>query len=136
GYYAWDEMLVASQASGTLFDETLDRFWERLPGTLSREITVPPLPTETPEVPGLVAERLARLRESKELRETYVALLREFWEAIRPRWEKTGRPAATEFLRSLRVHTSSLDAFRKSLPGVTLLRREDFASTVEAALAR
>lgn len=136
GYHAWDEMLLVAYHTDTILDESLDRFFERLPGALAREIPVPALPSETPDVPGIVAERLERLRTSPELRERYVALLGEAWAVIGPLWNESGRPAAIEAARTLRLPAPTLDGLRRVLPGVTMLRREQHEALIQSALER
>ena len=136
GYNAWDEMLIVAHHTGTIMDETLDRFMARLPGALTEEIVVPPLPSETPDVQGIVAERLERLRQSPELRDEYVALLRETWAALGPGWRKDGRPKLIETIRAIRGEPTSLEALRKLLPGVTMLRKEQYETLILAALER
>ena len=134
GYYAWDEMLVAAHHTGTLLDETIDRFFQRLPGALAGYIPVPELPTETPDVAPTVRERLERLRTDRNLRSAYVAILQETWDVLRDPWLKGGRAQALEMARSLRIQNPTLDALRHLLPGVTMLRREEYEPTLQAAL--
>lgn len=136
GYNAWDEMLIVAHHTGTILDETLDRFFDRLPAALTQEIVVPPLPSEEPDVQGIVAERLQRLRESPELREEYVSLLRNAWAAIEPGWRRDGRPRLLETLRSIRGDLGTQEALRKLLPGVTMLRKERYEPLIRSALER
>src|SRR5688572_24831990 len=136
GYHAWDEMLVAAATSGTLLDETIDRFFERLPATLGRRIEVPDLPTETPDVRPTVQARLDRLRTDEALRQDYVAILREFWDVLDPLWTKGGRAQSVEMARTLRIQHPTLDGLRHLLPGVTMLRREEYEPILQAALDR
>ncbi len=134
GYFAWDEMLVAAHHTGTLLDETIDRFFERLAGALAGYIGVPDLPTETPDVAPTVRERLERLRADPDLRARYVAILQETWSALDGIWATRGRGEALAMARSLRVQNPTLDGLRHLLPGVTMLRREEYEPILEAAL--
>lgn len=136
GYHAWDEMLVVAYHSGTMLDGSLDRFFERLPGALTERIAVPPLPSETPDVPGIVAERLEALRTSPDLRDQYVALLKDTWNVLGPLWLRSGRAAAMEAGRNLRLTSPSLESLRKALPGVTMLRKEEHEALLQSALER
>ncbi len=52
-----------------------------------------PLLSETTEDRDAILTRLSRLRESSELRRTYVVLVRDMWESIRVDWEQSGRGA-------------------------------------------
>jgi DNA-binding transcriptional ArsR family regulator len=90
------ELMVLAHHGGLLFSTDANALLDRL-GDLC--LTVPvgsgdlPLLSETVEDRGAVLLRLARLRESSELRRQYVALVRATWEAIRVDWELTGRAA-------------------------------------------
>jgi ArsR family transcriptional regulator len=136
GYYAWDEMLVAAHHTGTLLDPTLDRFFQRVPAALAEHIPVPDLPTETPDVAPIVRQRLERLRTDRTLRSAYIAILQETWDALRETWEKSGRAQALEMARALQVQNPTLDGLRHLLPGVTMLRREEYEPILQAALDR
>jgi hypothetical protein len=136
GYFAWDEMLVAAYHSGTVRDDGLGRFFQRLPRALEREMVVPPLPTETPDVPGIVESRLGALRDSAELREQYVSMLKETWEALTPMWEAEGRDAAAQAARAFRSQPANIDELRKMAPGCSMLRREDYEEIISGALER
>jgi ArsR family transcriptional regulator len=134
GYSAFDEMMIVAHYTGTLFDETIGRFFERLPDALAQRIPVPPLPTETPDVPGIMARRLADLHDSPERREEYVSLLKETWEALKAIWQRDGRTVDREFARALRNAPRNLTELRKLLPGVTMLRREEYEPVIRQSL--
>lgn len=136
GYFAWDEMLIAAYHSGTLRDEGIGRFFERLPRALEREMAVPPLPTETPDVPGIVESRLEALRKSADLRERYVAVLKGMWGALTPMWESEGRAAAAQAARTFTSQPADIHELRKMAPGCSMLRREDYEDIIRAALER
>jgi hypothetical protein len=115
GYFAWDEMLLVAHHTGTLLDETIDRFFQRLPGALAGPVPVPELPTETPDVAPTVRARLERLRNDPHLRQAYVAILEETWSVLDPLWQKGGRAQALEMARSVRVQRPTLDDLRHLL---------------------
>ena len=137
GYHAWDEMLVYANHTGTLLDETLDRYFARLPGAMEQRIEVPPMPSETPDVPPIVADRLERLRSSAELRERYLSLLKDAWAVLGQTWRANGRDAVLEAARNLqRGQPSTVEALRKLMPGVTMLRKEQYEPLITAGLER
>ncbi|MEX1103518.1 MAG: metalloregulator ArsR/SmtB family transcription factor [Dehalococcoidia bacterium] len=136
GYFAWDEILPVANQTGTLLDENIDRFFARLPAALAKHIPVPELPTETPDVAPIVRARLEKLRTDERVRGDYVALLEEAWAVLDQLWEKEGRARSIEMARSLRIQNPTLDALRRLLPGVTMLRREEYESTLQAAIDR
>ncbi|MGH2609640.1 MAG: hypothetical protein ACRDHF_11215, partial [Tepidiformaceae bacterium] len=134
GYFAWDEMLLVAHHNGTLLDETIDRFFERLPAALAGRVPVPALPTETPDVAPIVTARLESLRTDAAARDEYVALLQEAWGVLGEVWERSGRGPAMDMARSLRVPEPTLDGLRKLLPGVTMLRREEYEPILQEAI--
>jgi DNA-binding transcriptional ArsR family regulator len=90
------ELMVLAHYGGLLFssdpEDLLDRL-DELCATAPREASDLPLLSETPEDRAAVLLRLARLRQSPALRTTYVALVRDMWDAIRAEWELAGRAA-------------------------------------------
>jgi ArsR family transcriptional regulator len=135
-YHAFDEMLVYAWHTGTFLDETIDAFFERLPGAMRQKIEVPPLPSERPDVPGIVAERLEMLRTSAELRQRYLAMLTDTWAVLGPLWRKRGRPAVLDAIRGLRDIPANLEGLRRLFPGVTMLRKEQYEPLLQNALDR
>jgi DNA-binding transcriptional ArsR family regulator len=90
------ELMALAHHGGLLFSTDADALIERLDGlctTLPADPDHLPLESETPEDRAAVLARLALLRESPELRRTYVAMVRDMWAAIRPDWEQSGRRA-------------------------------------------
>ncbi len=89
------ELMLLAHQGGLLFGTDVGPFLDGL-GELCA--TAPTdleqyLITETEEDRRAVLARLRRLRESADLREQYVELIRDMWEAIRPDWERSGRGA-------------------------------------------
>jgi ArsR family transcriptional regulator len=134
GYHAWDELLLVAHHNGTLLDEDIGRFFERLPVSLTERIDVPDLPTETPDVRPIVVARLEKLRTDATARAAYVTLLEDAWAVFEQLWESEGRARALEMAHTLRIQNLTLDALRHLLPGVTMLRREEYESTLQNAI--
>jgi DNA-binding transcriptional ArsR family regulator len=90
------ELMALAHRGGLLFSTDAELLIERLDGLC--QITADDagdlaLMLETDEDRAVVLKRLVRLQESAELRRTYVALVRDMWEAIRVDWELSGRGA-------------------------------------------
>jgi DNA-binding transcriptional ArsR family regulator len=88
------ELMVLAHRGGLLFSTDAELLLERLDGLCA----APPegelsLRLETPEDRAAVLRRLARLSDSSELRDTYVSLVRDMWDAIAVDWELSGRGA-------------------------------------------
>lgn len=99
------ELMVVAHHGGLLFSTDADTLIDRLdelcltvPGT-SEDL---PLLSENPEDRDAVWLRLARLKESSDLRQRYIALVRDVWDAIRPDWEVSGRRAVEAAIASRR----------------------------------
>ncbi len=99
------ELMVIAHHGGLLFSTDADALLDRLDELC---LTVPassddlPLQSETAEDRAAVLQRLARLKESADLRHRYVTLVRDVWEAIRPDWELSGRGAVDAAIASRR----------------------------------
>jgi DNA-binding transcriptional ArsR family regulator len=90
------ELMVLAHQGGLLFSSDAGPFLERLDdlcATTSVDPDLHPMVTETEEDRRAILARLNRLRQSADLREHYVRLVRDMWEAIRPEWERYGRGA-------------------------------------------
>jgi len=90
------ELMVLAHHGGLLFSTDADALLDRLDelcATAAVDVGDLPLVTETVEDRSAVLLRLARLRESPELRRQYVTLVRDMWEAMRVEWELSGRGA-------------------------------------------
>ena len=99
------ELMVVAHHGGLLFSTDADAL---LDGLDELCLTVPassddlPLLSENPDDRDAVLLRLARLKESSDLRHRYVALVRDVWVAIRPDWELSGRGAVDAAVASRR----------------------------------
>ncbi|HXQ44021.1 MAG TPA: metalloregulator ArsR/SmtB family transcription factor [Acidimicrobiales bacterium] len=90
------ELMVLAHHGGLLFSTDADALLDRLDvlgAATSASIGDLPLLSETADDRAAVLLRLARLRESPERRQRYVALVRDMWDAMRPEWELSGRGA-------------------------------------------
>jgi DNA-binding transcriptional ArsR family regulator len=90
------ELMVLAHEGGLLFSTDADVLLDRLDHLCTTSAQTPddlPLLSETEEDRRAVLLRLARLRRSPELRNTYVDLVRDVWEAIRDDWDLSGRGA-------------------------------------------
>ena len=136
GYPEWSEFLLYAWKAGALFDEDPARLLAELPELAARQIDVPALPSEPANIPDLLARRLARLRESPELRAEYVSLVRELWGIMRPYWDTEGRERAEGAARILRKRLAEQNEIRPLLPKHHFALRDQHADIVERALAR
>jgi len=99
------ELMVLAHHGGLLFSTDADVLLDRLDDLC---LTVPassddlPLLSEKAEDRAAVLLRLARLKESSDLRHRYVDLVRDVWDAIRPDWELSGRRAVDAAIASRR----------------------------------
>jgi DNA-binding transcriptional ArsR family regulator len=90
------ELMVIAHHGAMLFTTDAGALLEALPRLIATTEPDPddlPLLAETPEDRRAILYRLARLRESPELRARYVDLVRDMWEAIGADWERSGRSA-------------------------------------------
>ena len=87
------EVIVLAHRSGTLWDLDLRRFFDCLEDAVEDDSPLPSLLSEKPEERQVVAARLERLRNDRELRRRYVDLLSNAWQAVEPEWRAQGRPA-------------------------------------------
>jgi len=99
------ELMVLAHHGGLLFSDDADSLLSRLDELC---VTVPassddlPLVSENPEDRSAILLRLARLKESADLRRRYAALVGDVWDAIRPDWELSGRGAVDAAVASRR----------------------------------
>ncbi len=99
------ELMVLAHQGGLLFSTDADTLIDRLEELCASTTVAPgdlPLISETEEDRAAVLLRLARLRESPELRHRYVALVRDMWEAMRVEWEVAGRGAVEDAVAARR----------------------------------
>ncbi len=90
------ELMVLAHSGGLLFSTDGDQLIARLDELCAMEAAPSddlPLLSETAEDRRVILHRLDRLRESGPLRDAYVDLVGDMWEAIRPEWERSGRGA-------------------------------------------
>lgn len=131
----WIEFGVYADAAGALWDLDPRRLIRQLPGVASRNIPLPAMESETPEVRAMVGQRLERLRTDPQLRERYATLLVEAWEKLEPYWERGGRQAANELAQEMQRRLESGTDFRQLLPERHFARRESHAQLVAGAVA-
>jgi DNA-binding transcriptional ArsR family regulator len=132
----WGELLVVAWRQGTLFDEDMGRFFERFEATVREPIAVPALPSEEDGVREIIQSRLDRLQASSELRGRYLALVRDFWESLKPFWDGGAHTAALKAANELRRNLRNETDLGAVLPAASFVRREQFVPLIEAALSR
>ena len=99
------ELTVLAHRGGLLLSADAEAFLDALPELCSAPPLDPaelPLWAEAPEDRRAILARIARLRESRQLADQYVALVRDVWTAIRLDWEMLGRPAVEVAVASRR----------------------------------
>lgn len=103
------EVVVLAHLSDSLLDLDLEAFFARLDSTASRPARTPSLLSETPSERACIARRMDLLRSDSAVRARYIALIKGVWDAVRPEWESSGRPAtvaaAEDWRRRLREGT-------------------------------
>ena len=90
------ELMVLAHHGGLLLSTDADGLLARLAELCASapiDAEELPLRSETATDRAAVVRRLARLRESAELRVRYVELVRTVWEAVGPHWHQVGRPS-------------------------------------------
>ncbi|HSS92765.1 MAG TPA: hypothetical protein VLR46_02115, partial [Candidatus Dormibacteraeota bacterium] len=91
GVRGYTETIVLSERSGTTIDLDLDNFFARLDEAIEAKAGSPSLLSERLSERHAIEIRLRRLRDDRDLRERYRALLLSVWEPLRPEWEAVGR---------------------------------------------
>ncbi len=135
-YLEWGEVLVLAFHAGRLLDERIDPFLKGLEATAGEKVVTPPLPSESPEVLRLIAERIARLRDSAELRAAYARLLREFWAAVAPAWERSGRALALAHVEIEKAQLARATDPREVVPPNSICLREQYSEVIDQAVER
>lgn len=87
------EVVALAHMSDSLLDLDLEAFFARLDGTAGRPVRMPSLLAETPSERASIARHLDVLRDDAAMRARYIALIKSVWDAARPEWESSGRPA-------------------------------------------
>jgi DNA-binding transcriptional ArsR family regulator len=136
GYSEWGELVVIAWRTGTLFDEEMERFFDRFDAAVQEPIAVPPLPSEETGVREIIQSRLDRLRSSGELRAGYVALLKDFWAVLRPFWDGGGHALALRDAADLRRQLRGTTDLRSILPRTSFFRKERFVLIIDEALRK
>jgi ArsR family transcriptional regulator len=132
----WSDLIILAERAGVLFEPDPEATWQRLADAAAKKIVVPPLPAEQPYVQPLLQHRVDQLRESADLRERYIAIIREAWAALKPYWESTGHPAAEQLLQHIRPQLARDADVRTVLPANHFARREGMAEIVNDAIER
>lgn len=136
GLREWLETLVLARRGDVLFDETPERFLGRIDELVALPGEVPALESEPPEVRGLLAARIERLRGSQEVRDAYASLLREVWGVLEPAWRSEGLPAARQKAARIEQQLAAGADLRAMLPPHHFVLRERHAPAFQAALER
>jgi DNA-binding transcriptional ArsR family regulator len=78
------EIVLVADRVGALFEEDPDRLWSALADSAALPPRYEPLTSETDEAQIRFRDRLERLYRDPDLREGWIALLRDVWAAISP----------------------------------------------------
>ncbi len=126
------EIGILADRSGTLCDESIERFFDRFDAVAASTEPVPPLPTETEHEQAVLTARIERLAASPELRAGYLDLLKEVWSVLEPFWRRGGQEEARRIARDVRERITAAnwrDVIECHLP-----RRDPFAGMVDDAI--
>lgn len=132
-YYEWAELILLAQRSGTLFSEP-EEFLGRLEQTAAKPYHVPALPSEPEGVRQILQDRLDRLAGSAEFRASYIALVREFWDVLKPFWLGGPTAQANELVESYQQRLKRVTDVREVLPRYHFARQAAHAATVSRAV--
>ncbi|MGK2964769.1 MAG: ArsR/SmtB family transcription factor [Tepidiformaceae bacterium] len=131
-----EEILFYAHRSGTLFDTSPDRFFERFDAVAAMPPGDTQMPTETPEVIEAVTERMERYHRDPDARHAYCEALKQVWEAIRPEWERDGLRRVEEACEGLRADFERSHDLKDVIPPTHLSLRDQFYPLVEGGYAR
>ncbi|MCC7366232.1 MAG: winged helix-turn-helix transcriptional regulator [Dehalococcoidia bacterium] len=135
-YDEWGELLLLAWKAGAVLADDVETMVSRVEMAARDAFAVPELPTEPPIVQQIIAARLARLQEDEALRARYVALIRDVWAFVRPRWAEEGERTATASARAIAQAVRGAESLEAVLPPTHLARRERFEPLVRDALER
>ncbi len=136
GLADYAELFVLAERSGTLDDDEIEPFLDRLDETARAGGEHPGLTSETEAERHIVVRRLDRLRADAALRERYARLLGDVWDVLRPDWEGEGRRAVQATARSWRTRLEDGLTATALLPVDHIGRQERWSGIVEEAAAR
>lgn len=136
GFPEWSELLLIAHRAGRLWDLDPTGLIGELDALAQRRMTVPPLPSEAPEVRPIMVERLDRLRTDAAVRATYVRLMRDTWAFLAAEWEGGARRLAEELAADFGRRLAQVNDFRELLATHHFARRDTQQRLVEAALDR
>ncbi|HEX2645892.1 MAG TPA: hypothetical protein VHO95_01565, partial [Candidatus Dormibacteraeota bacterium] len=117
GHYSSD-LVVLAHRSGTIGDNNLERFFERLGDAEVYAGQLESLQSETSADRDRIAARFKRLRTEAAMRKRWVAFLRTVWGQFEADWASQGRAAVAaevrEWDRSLKAGTPYMRVLRKT----------------------
>jgi DNA-binding transcriptional ArsR family regulator len=82
---------ILAERIGALRSDEADTFLDGLERAAQLDNVGLELRSETPQVRTATLARLERLRRDPSLARRYAGVMRRIWDAVRPRWEETGR---------------------------------------------
>ncbi len=129
----WGDVILLIARAGMLTGATPDDFFDWLESPAADFSPALPMESETEATNRVIAARVARLKSEPALRKAYVALLREFWAALRPEWEEAGAARAAANAETIRGDLARAEDWRRVIKG-SLPRKIQFSQYIERAI--
>lgn len=92
-YNCFTELIVVAERGGVLFEMDPDRFLAGLEAAVGAEPRFEAFESETPEDQVRFRDRLARLHDDPDVRDRWLAVVREGWAAVADGWLAEGKAA-------------------------------------------
>jgi hypothetical protein len=116
GDACYTEVFVVAQRGGVFFEKDPGRLWAGLAAGAAMAPGFERLASETPEDQVRFRGRLARLQEEPDLRQRWLSLLRDTWNAVEPGWRDHGRGVAEERAWELRARLPEAGTYSDLVP--------------------
>lgn len=115
-YPGFPELSIAAYTGGMLYSADGSALLDRLGDLFQRTPVELPLTAETPGDRDRILVRLGVLRSSAKRRRTYLELLSEIWEALRPDWEQHGRETVQADVGQREAELNQATGWRDIMP--------------------
>jgi DNA-binding transcriptional ArsR family regulator len=119
------DVSILAERIGALLTDEADTFLHGLEGAAQLDGAGLELRSESPDVREATLARLERLRDEPVRAARYGAVLTRVWEAVRPEWERTGRPAVLRACADWSARLRQGAGLTELLSGRHIARRAD-----------